>query len=315
MYLTDLEKIRKVVNDSIPAGSVIPRHTDKGHFYEIVPLNRTVRSVTYKIGFIKDESIVNFKQNRSLEVVREYWKFYTDANIEQMLELAKAAPTTDFVDAGEVGRQIHDERELYMKAWMLSGKRPQNILDYHKHGFDDLDVRGHDKNMQVVAGLRGVEKFVHEFDYLPAFCELYVYDDKLDTAGTLDDLGTIRFIDDKGALGCEHDIGVSKRGYASCIKCSYRTHRELALVDIKSSNQFKDHYWIQVMLYYYMFYKLTKLRPQSIYIIKVSKDDGFYKPEKLKEIPYLIRVAKETISMFDHLERVKELRKRETVKI
>jgi hypothetical protein len=315
MYLTDIDKIRKVVSEAIPAGSVIPRHTDKGHFYEIVPLQRTVRSVTHKIGFIKDAGLMNFKLNRGMEALAEYKQVINADNLDDLIALAKKAPEQDFFDAGEVGRQIHEEREHYMRRWMDTGKRPESILEFHIHQFDEADKRGHEKNMQVVAGLRGVEKFITEYQYIPAFCELYVYDSKLDTAGTLDDLGTIRVIDDKGDPNCQHDIGVSKRGNASCIKCPYKSHRELVLVDIKSSNQFKDHYWIQVMLYYYMFYKLTKLRPKSVYIIKVSKEDGFYKPEKLKEIPYLIKVAKETISMHEHLEKVKKLRERETVKI
>ena len=256
----DAKAFRKIILKKIPEVKVIPRHTERGHFYEVVEKNvwdweqrlwvnnPVYPSVTGKIQILKDESIINFKMNRALDYVFGNFKSFTDENVMEHLERAGQASADIFQDAGDVGTEIHDIRERYFKEWISSGKRPENILAFIPTGQEDI---------RIISALRGLEKFVKEWEYEPAVTELYVYSHKLKVAGTLDDIGTMR-----------HRTNPLKR--------------ELVLMDIKSSNQFKDHYFFQVALYYTMFFGLTGLRPTRCFINKLDKKVGTFQIEDLK---------------------------------
>ena len=80
-------------------------------------------------------------------------------------------------------------------------------------------------------------------------------------------------------------------------------------MDIKTSNQFKDHYFFQVALYYTMFYKLTGLRPKRAFILKLSKENGTYKLEDLKRPSTLSSYARSMIRTDTGIKYIRSLRK------
>ena len=132
-------------------------------------------------------------------------------------------------------------------------------------------------DIRAVSALRALSKFIDENNYVPIETELMVWDSKLRVAGMLDDIG---FMNGK-----------------------------FVLMDLKSSNQFKDHYFFQVALYYSMFKKLTGLRPSKCYILKVSKTDGTYKLEDLKQPAKLAQYAKYVVRVTDGINFIKSIRK------
>src|SRR3990167_6243518 len=105
--------------------------------------------------------------------------------------------------------------------------------------------------------MRALQVFCIKENYIPIATELYVYSDKYNIAGTLDDVGMMP--DKNGKM-------------------------QLVLMDLKTSNQFKDSYFLQVTLYWYMFKKLTGLIPKRNFILKLNKEDGTYKIEDILRI-------------------------------
>ena len=131
--------------------------------------------------------------------------------------------------------------------------------------------------------MRALNKFCDDTGYIPVATELLLWSEKLGVAGTLDDLG---IIDGK-----------------------------LVLCDLKSSNQFRDTYFLQVAMYYQMLVERTGLRPRECFILKVSKENGTYELEYLKNMRKLVSYAKAVIKIDDGLQFIKNSRKRQTVKI
>ena len=139
---------------------------------------------------------------------------------------------------------------------------------------DEYDVRS-------VSCMRALESFVLQTGYQPIACELPLYSHELKLGGTLDDIG---LIDGK-----------------------------LVLMDLKTSNQLKDSYWAQVALYRKMFVSLTGLRPARSFILRLSKTDGTYQIEELKDITAVTKWAVHVVQASNGLGMVKELRKRERI--
>lgn len=142
--------------------------------------------------------------------------------------------------------------------------REQWFTDIIRNGELPSQPSHSDEDSRFVSAARAIKKFKDEHDYQPVACELYVADHDLQTGGQVDDIG---FVD-----------GV------------------LSMVDLKTSNiGDKESYFAQVALYYYMFCKLYKVRPEKLYILHVSKVDGTY---NLINIPLTIQLP-ESSQVFD----------------
>lgn len=295
------EQIRTVIREKMPEGSVIADHDKKGHFYKIMtPDEKSVvgnryPSVTGKLQILKDESLINYKMNKAIEYVFQNWNRFTDANVMEHLDLAARVSQDNLADAGDVGTEIHDTRERIFKDWIATGVRPADFLSYIAP--EMLDVR-------VRSALRALDLFCTDHSYVPIACELFVYSHKLKVAGTLDDLGMMRKMVREGDPTCKHEI-VDNR----CVKCDYKQKIIFVLMDVKTSNAFKDHYFFQVSLYYEMFKKLTGLRPDECFILKLSKIDGTYKVENLKRPSTLASYARAMVKTKNGIEYIKQLRR------
>lgn len=271
-------QIKKKISVAIPEGRVVTAHTERGHFYKIVdndhPDGITYPSVTGKLQVLKDEGLINYKMNRVIDFVFANWKQFTDENIMKFLDDASNVPADILKDAGDIGTIIHDAREAFFKEWIRRDQHP--VVEVKEFLPPDcVDIR-------AISALRALDKFIKDYDYVPIVTELLVYDHKLKVGGMLDDLGLMT--DEQG-------------------------NRKFVLMDIKSSNQFKDHYFFQVALYYYMFYRLTELRPQRCFILKLSKTDGTYKIEDLYRPSTLASYARSMVRTNNGLDYIRSLRK------
>jgi len=299
---TRIAEIQAIIDKTLPPGAVVPRHTDAGHFYG-VPSGGVYPSVTGIISYVKDPSIQQFDMNEALRFVEKHLhECVVEGDLDYMkvmdvLYNAKYASKGVLMDAADIGTQIHDRREQYFQDWIDDKKRP----DIHDYWGDGDDIR-------LVSAMRALGQFCDESGYIPIRTEVLVYSDKYKLAGQLDDLGMVNTVIRKGDKDCDHNLwhnGMSTR----CDKCDMKRQWHFCLTDLKSSNQFKDTYYLQVALYGMMFVQLTGLKPERNFILKVSKTDGRYKTEELKKMRQLVAGAKKIILAAQAVQKVKEIRK------
>lgn len=314
----DVKDIQSKIHLVLPEGTVVTAHTEKGHFYEIRDayvkdvLKResvTYPSVTGKLQVLKDPSIANFKMNRACDYIFANFSKMNEENLMDYLTEAKEAGTLIFEEAGHIGTMIHDCREEYFREWIKRGIKPSyDAVDYVPK--DQYDTR-------AVSSLRALDQFIKETGYTPVACELFVYSHKWETAGTLDDLGIMRwpFSGREGDVKCNHElIYNSNTNVGHCLTCSLKYRMSFVLMDVKTSNQFKDHYFFQVGMYYDMLKQLIKvagvdLKIGHTFILKLSKEDGRYKIEDLQSPSQIATYSKAMLRTAKGVEIIKNRRK------
>lgn len=284
----------------------------------IVMTNPVYPSVTAKLQVLKDEGLANFKMNRALEYIFAHFKEFNDENIMEHLGLAERVPADLFTEAGDIGTAVHDTRQAIFDEWIRTGKRPTNYPSF---------VPPEKEDVRVTSCLAALEKFVNDYNYRPVVCEMLVYSHQHKVAGTLDDLGLMRILmrpgrDEHGQIiECDHTndsptdgpqscvIEDPNRNVERCIKCGAKWKTVLALVDLKTSNRFKDHYFFQVGMYFDMFRKLTGIKPEKLYIVKLSKEDRMYKLEEIKRPAKIASYARHVLKTNEGIDFIKEIRK------
>ena len=100
-----------------------------------------------------------------------------------------------------------------------------------------------------------------------------------------------------------------------CSRCNYKAKKTLALIDLKSSNQMKEHYFLQVAMYYEMFRKLTGIKIDRFHILKVSKTDGTYFLQEIRDMGMVIECAKHELKLSDGMDKIREMMKKTAFKI
>lgn len=291
---------------ALPEDSVITDHDKDGHFYKIMTpdedgvVGQKYPSVTGKIKVIKDEGLMNYRMNRAIDYFFKNFSQINDSNLMEHLDLASRVSVDILTDAGDIGREVHDARERYFRKWIETGVNPGSALDFIPNEIEDKRIN---------SALRALNAFISDYKYVPIATELFVYSHKLKIAGTLDDIGLITIELRPGKEGCSHEMIENNKNESICLKCGLKNRTYLTLLDLKTSNQFKDHYFFQVSLYYEMFKKLTDINPERLFILKVSKEDGTYKLEELKNISKLVYFAKQMIKVDDGINYIKSIRK------
>jgi hypothetical protein len=313
--MLSIPEIQAKIKAALPLGRVVPRHNEHGHFYEVIDGNDAIPpvypSVTGKLAILKDESLINYKQNKALEYMFAHYSEFTDANIMEHIEIAKAVPQQNLIQASDVGTEIHDIRQLIFEKWMKDGIKPADFVALIPPGQDDI---------RIVSAIRALQKFVEDHDYTPIACELFVYSHKLKVAGTLDDLGMMRQVIRKPGQECDHQllngsgekesaIIKSRNGKCTCMVCDYQYKYEFVLLDLKSSNALKDHYFQQVALYWKMFSALVGIKPERCIILQVSKEKGTYKIEDLKRPGKIAQYASYMMKVDEGIQFIKSLRR------
>ncbi|MCK9370229.1 hypothetical protein M0R04_10015 [Candidatus Dojkabacteria bacterium] len=294
--LTEID-YRNRINEAVPKGLVIPDHDKYGHHYLVPHINARYESVNGRIHIFKEEGLGDWRMNKALQYIYSNWKRFTDNNILNEIQNAEQQSVVELTDAGDIGTDIHNYREQIFSIYLKTGiwiEKFESIIPENKY-----DIR-------AVSALGALQKFVQDYKYVPVVTELYVYSEQLKLAGALDDIGLITTVVRKGNPECEHDVMGN-----NCIKCDLKYKTELCLMDLKSSNQLKPIYWIQVALYYHMFLKLTGIKPKKIFILKLDKKNRTYTVEYMKEISKVVRIAKRILKLSDELDWLKEVRKKD----
>lgn len=314
--------LRQQIFAALPPGLVVSEHTEKEHFYRVHSLVNGIvtvaesdplyPSVTGELQILKDEGLINFKMNRSLEYIFANFKSFTDENIMDQLAKAEQMPADIFVDAGDVGTRIHDIRELIFSAWIETGSRPADFFSF---------IPAHDPDVRVQSAIAALDKFCTERCYIPVVTELKVYSHEIKKAGTLDDIGLMRAVVRPGDPLCTHSelnlegkqesiiLQDPNSNFDRCPKCDAKWRWELTLLDLKSSNRFKDSYFFQVAMYFKFFRTLTGIKPDRSLILKISKEDRTYKLEDLKRPIKIAQYIKSIVKVNEGMAFIKTLRK------
>lgn len=315
------DELIAAIAETFPEGRVVPRHNEKGHFYEVndglFVTPPIYPSVTGKLQILKDEGLINYKMNRAIESLKN-WSFGLTAvpdmeMITTACELASRASQDILEDAGDIGTRVHNARERIFEEWKKTGVRPVDFLSF---------VSAEEYDIRVVSCLRALDLFCKDTGYEPVAIELLVYNHQFKTAGTLDDLGLMTKVMRPGNPECNHEQAslfggtsptqmMDDKGIIRCLNCDYKAKKKFVLMDLKTSNQFKDHYFFQVAVYWWMFTRLMgkRFRPEECFILKLSKEDGLYKIEDLKKPAKLAEYARAMMKTNEGMEFIKSLRK------
>lgn len=314
------DEILKRIAETLPEGGVVPRHNERGHFYEVIGppflIPPIYPSVTGKLSILKDEGLINYKMNRAIESLKNY--MFGLGSLPDMTQIDGACDVASRVsqdilhEAGDIGTRVHNCREVIFKQWRDTGVRPVGFPDFITEA--EYDIR-------VVSCLRALESFCIDWNYTPIATELLVYNHDYGVAGTLDDLGMMKQVVRAGDGGCDH-IGLANasmldpmvkgtNGKTTCMHCGYQTREQFVLMDLKTSNQFKDHYFFQVAIYWWMLWVIMgkEWKPERCVILKLSKEDGSYKLEDLLQPAKLAMYARAMLKTNEGMEFIKALRK------
>lgn len=264
------DKLRREILSRLPPGKIVPEHTEKAHFYRVDGSNGPLYpSVTGKLQILKDEGLMNWKMNRALE--------YVSVHLEETRTPDGAMRVLDEATM-ESQRILEDAGDI---GTLIHDSRERYFADWIETGERPKDplrfLPDGCMDRRAVSGMRALSKFCEDTGYVPVVSELLVYSDRWQTAGALDDIGLIG--------------------------------EDVVLMDLKTSNRFKDHYFFQVAMYWEMFRHLTDIKPSRVLILKVSKENGSYSIEDLKDLPKLVECAEHLIEVNKALEFVGSLRK------
>lgn len=269
-----VSKLRaKIKARSLELG-IATAHDNEGHWY--VYQGRKYPSVTGRLSILKDQGLMNWKMNRALEYVQDYYNSSMELpeKIDEIIEKAKLVPQLEFEGAGDIGVDVHKWRQEVFNR-VIDGK------DWNFSLHSSLPSN------EVISACRAIEKFVVDTGYIPLATELPLVDPKLNLGGQLDDIGLI--------------------------------NDQLCLIDLKTSNiGNKDSFYAQVCLYLYMFRKLYRLYPKKVFILHVSKTNGFYELIPLSDrinIPQTINWAKKVTEVAAGLDILRQAKKVQPIKL
>jgi len=267
------EGLREIIAQKIPQGSIESRHTDKEHFYWVRRDNAVYPSATGSLKILKQTGLAEWKMGRALDYVAKNYKDFTKENLDYHIKTAKDVSTSIFLDAGDIGTEIHDYRAEYFREWVRRREQPTSTQSFIPESQSDVRSK---------SAMRALEKFCKDYNYTPGVTELSLWSTKLKLAGSLDDLG---FVGD-----------------------------DLVLIDIKTSNALKVSYHLQVALYAIMLKEITGIVPKKYMIVRLSKEDGTYEVEEIKDIAKAKKAAVKTVEL-DRLYEELEKKRKEKKKI
>ena len=290
---------RSVINSALPEGMVVPDHDENGHFYRVPHLGARYPSVNGRIHIFREEGLNDWRMNKALQYVFQNWHSFTEANIMAQLGSAEQQSIAEFRGAGDIGTDIHAYREAIFRD-VIAGKNRFEGMDFHAY------IPPEREDIRAISAMGALQKFARDFHYEPVATELPVYSERLQLGGMLDDIGLIWTLVRKGDPICVHEMVGTH-----CVRCDLKYRKELCLMDLKSSNQLKPIYWIQVGLYYTMFRALTGLAPRQVFILKLDKGNRTYTVEFIRDIGQVVRIAKRTLALADGLDWIKGMRKKQ----
>ena len=288
------EKYKKLIKERTP--EVTTCHTDKEHFYQVKGFDEKFSSVTALQYVIKDQGIEIFQMNEAMRYIKVHYPEFNPENIDKHTELAASSGIVVRDTAGNWGTSIHDYRCTYYQEWIDTGVKPS-------HTIESLALADNSP-LEVISGCAAIDKFLLDTGVIPLAVELKLYSTKWKVAGTGDEIYLWPFTEK-----IEVNDPVMGNGYKT------KTHWEVVFCDLKSSNQYKNFYWVQVCAYVKMFMEIFKIRPKRHVILKVSKMDRTYSLEWIKNIPEQIKIVSLLVNLRDSLKKLNQDRKKEVIVI
>jgi hypothetical protein len=185
--------IRSILDEKV-VGAVVTEHTDDGHFYRHVASGEVYPSVTGLIIVPEAAQIKIWAVRQGLEYLQRHWYVLRKSPEipKENYDAALMAHRDSFTESGDIGTQIHNAVEKWLKTWIACGKRPDNILDFVPQN----DVR-------VLFGARSAEKFCKDFNVEPIATEMFLVSQRYRFGGTFDFLcmidGELTFVDWKSS--------------------------------------------------------------------------------------------------------------------
>lgn len=280
------------ISEKIPPGLVVAEHTATAHYYRHVPTNQLFGSVTTKSGILESPHLKKWAAQMAIDLIDKNWHNITPENKQEYYDAAILAHQNNFEDAGSVGTQGHGIVDSYLKEWIATGKRPDDIRRF---------IVGDDIRLYAIA--RSAELFCKDFGARPVASELLVASLKHKFAGTLDSLMVLEKVLEKGDLSCEHEMwAVGKKDKEECFKCGRTVELVFTLVDWKTSNSIdKASYAMQVSAYWQALYELTGLKPKEILIVRLDKHHAKYEVRRVAERPFAFRAFVHATKIYDWL--------------
>ena len=235
-----IPEIHKVIEDKV-SGLVVPKHTDRGHFYEYLPTGSLTASVTTKLGIFSEMSYESSAAKRAAEYLFELSR--RRQLTPQDVKDSKQAFNRHRDLQALYGTVVHDSLETWVNLWIKDGVKPSFAVLR-----DTLTVTAAkhelEPNGSMVFGIRSAWDFFEVNNYLfPIVPELYVYHDEPEFAGTFD------------------------------LLCVDIRNNNLIFVDWKLAiDAQKSAYSMQIVAYKKAFEKMTGLKIHDCMIVQLSKE-------------------------------------------
>lgn len=264
----------------IPAGLIVPRHTDEAHYYEHTPSGIVAASITTKSGIIDVPHLKVWAAKLATEHIDKNWEVLKDASVEQRSLIFKAAVLVhrdQFYEAGAVGTAGHKVIEKYLLDWIAKGEKPRDITAY---------IDGDDARLWAIA--RSAEQFINDFEAEPIVSEQLVFSVRHKAGGTLDALMMVSKVikegtkppdlfDGKECVHLYYAMSMRNPRHLMCGHCGREVMRVFALIDWKTANSVdKPDYAIQGSTYDKCLKELTGLKTEEILIVRLDKDRKQY---------------------------------------
>ena len=241
-------KLRARIREKVPQDTLQLKPNTPFHIYYNPRTGGEYISTTTKNRVISSPQFQDWRMNRMAEFILDHKDEISKDNFDEWIKKAKEYPETEFKAAGVFGTLCHSYIHKYFIDWILRDQQPASILQYI-----DGSRGPREENFRVWSVLRSLENWVNANGYIPLASELMLWSDNYNLAGTMD------------------NVGVDKTGLPGT-------------PDWKTSNNFRDDYFLQLGSYFGMFYEMTHIRLHWGKIVKLDKDRGQFSEEVVNDL-------------------------------
>jgi hypothetical protein len=280
--ILSVAELRQIVKEKLPPSLVIPEHDHLGHHYRFVPTNKVYDSVTTKTSILENPRLKRWAANLAVQYIDRNWKLITPGNKDDHYKAAILAHEDELQDAGDIGTQGHHAIERYLKRWIDTNIKPEDIRKF---------ILGEDARLWAIA--RSAEMFINDFGLIPIASEIYVASPRHEFAGTLDCLAILLKEKEPGKHRHSCEMWSGGRKYWECYDCGKVVEPVLSIVDWKTSNSVdKPEYAMQISAYWQGLAELTGLRTKELVIVRLDKDKAKYEVVRVQDRPAAFRAFK-----------------------
>jgi len=289
--MLSVPELRQIIKEKIPSSLVIPEHDHLGHHYRFIPTNKVYDSVTTKTSILENPRLKRWAANLAVQYIDRNWKTITPDNKDDHYKAAILAHEDELQDAGDIGTQGHHAIERYLKRWIDTNIKPEDIRKF---------ILGEDARLYAIT--RSAEMFVKDFEMIPIAAELNVASARYEYAGQLDCLAVLIKEMEQGKEIGQHECvnhyspantPQYRAKYWQCGECGRIVKPVFSVVDWKTSNSIdKPEYAMQVAAYYHALWEMTGLRPEELVIVRLDKYKANYEVVRLQDRPAAFRAFK-----------------------